>query len=162
MSVQLESSDGEVVTVPAEVAKMSVTIAHMLEDVDVISDDPDDLGSPIPLPNINSATLAKVLEYCSWHHANPNPSGDQKGADGVLEWDRKFCEVEQVVLYRLILAANYLDIKPLLELACRTVGLMIRACTTAEEIRQKFGIKADLTPEEEEEIKKEYAFLNDL
>lgn len=44
----------------------------------------------------------------------------------------------------------------------RTVGLMIRACTTAEEIRQKFGIKADLTPEEEEEIKKEYAFLNDL
>jgi hypothetical protein len=39
---------------------------------------------------------------------------------------------------------------------------MIRACTTAEEIRQKFGIKADLTPEEEEEIKKEYAFLNDL
>lgn len=160
--MQLESSDGEVVTVPAEVAKMSVTIAHMLEDVDVISDDPDDLGSPIPLPNINSATLAKVLEYCSWHHANPNPSGDQKGADGVLEWDRKFCEVEQVVLYRLILAANYLDIKPLLELACRTVGLMIRACTTAEEIRQKFGIKADLTPEEEEEIKKEYAFLNDL
>jgi S-phase kinase-associated protein 1 len=137
MSVQLESSDGEVVTVPAEVAKMSVTIAHMLEDVNVISDDPDDLGSPIPLPNINSATLAKVLEYCSWHHANPNPSGDQKGADGVLEWDRKFCEVEQVVLYRLILAAvlshfrhprgprllmfvwqNYLDIKPLLELAC--------------------------------------------
>jgi S-phase kinase-associated protein 1 len=139
MSVQLETSDGEVVTVPAEVAKMSVTIAHMLEDVDVISDDPDDLGSPIPLPNINSATLAKVLEYCTWHHANPNPSGDQKGADGVLEWDRKFCEVEQVVLYRLILAAvlcppfaiheplltqvlmfvqNYLDIKPLLELAC--------------------------------------------
>jgi hypothetical protein len=142
MSVQLETSDGEIFTVPVEVAKMSVTIAHMLEDVDLISDDPDDAGSPIPLPNINSATLAKVLEYCRWHHANPNAA--ERGADGVLEWDRKFCEVERVILYHLILAAvhpppqctkinifsafhltfnlphvqNYLDIKPLLELAC--------------------------------------------
>ena len=135
MSVQLETSDGEVVTVPAEVAKMSVTIAHMLEDVNVISDDPDDLGSPIPLPNINSATLAKVLEYCTWHHANPNPSGDQKGADGVLEWDRKFCEVEQVVLYRLILAAVLcppfaIHTNPLLtqdSCSCRTIWTSSRS-----------------------------------
>jgi hypothetical protein len=103
MSVQLETSDGEIFTVPVEVAKMSVTIAHMLEDVDLISDDPDDAGSPIPLPNINSATLAKVLDYCRWHHANPNAA--ERGADGVLEWDRKFCEVERVILYHLILAA---------------------------------------------------------
>jgi hypothetical protein len=42
------------------------------------------------------------------------------------------------------------------------VGLQIKACSSAEEIRQKFGIKKDLTPEEEEEINKEYAFINEL
>ena len=51
-------------------------------------------------------------------------------------------------------AANYLNIKDLLELTCQTVADMIKG-KTPEEIRRTFGIKNDFTPEEEEEVKRE-------
>jgi hypothetical protein len=54
MSVKLESSDEQVFEVPREIAEMSVTVKHMLDDVDADSD------APIPLPNVTGKILAKV------------------------------------------------------------------------------------------------------
>lgn len=46
--------------------------------------------------------------------------------DVVQEWYAKFVEVPQETLFELILAANYMDIKPLLDLTCATVASMIK------------------------------------
>lgn len=51
-------------------------------------------------------------------------------------------------------AANYLNIKSLLDLTCMTVANMIKG-KTPEEIRKTFNIKNDFTPEEEEEVRRE-------
>ena len=51
-------------------------------------------------------------------------------------------------------AANYMDIKPLLDLACAKVASMIKG-KTPEEIRKRFNIKNDFTPEEEEAVRAE-------
>lgn len=51
-------------------------------------------------------------------------------------------------------AANYLNIKSLLDLTCQTVADMIKG-KTPEEIRKTFNIKNDFTPEEEEEVRRE-------
>ncbi|WOL00442.1 SKP1-like protein 1B [Canna indica] len=51
-------------------------------------------------------------------------------------------------------AANYLNIKGLLDLTCQTVADMIKG-KTPEEIRKTFNIKNDYTPEEEEEVRRE-------
>jgi len=57
-------------------------------------------------------------------------------------------------------AANYLDIKPLLDLTCKTVANMIKG-KTPEEIRKTFNIKNDFTPEEEEIVRKENEWCED-
>ena len=58
------------------------------------------------------------------------------------------------ILCFLFQAANYLNIKSLLDLTCQTVADMIKG-KTPEEIRKTFNIKNDFTPEEEEEVRRE-------
>lgn len=54
----------------------------------------------------------------------------------------------------MILAANYLDIRSLLDVTCKTVANMIKG-KTPDEIRKTFNIKNDFTPAEEEQVRKE-------
>ena len=49
------------------------------------------------------------------------------------------------------MAANYLDIKPLLELSCAKVASLIKG-RSIPEIRQFFKITNDFSPEEEERV----------
>lgn len=51
-------------------------------------------------------------------------------------------------------AANYLDIKPLLDVGCKTVANMIKG-KSPEEIRKTFNIQNDFSPEEEDQIRRE-------
>ena len=51
----------------------------------------------------------------------------------------------------MILAANFLDIKSLLELACAKVASVIKGMSIPE-IRDYFHIENDFTPEEEAQI----------
>jgi len=52
------------------------------------------------------------------------------------------------MLFEIVMAANYLDIKPLLELSCAKVASLIKG-KSVQEIRQFFNIENDFTPEEE-------------
>ena len=157
--IKLESSDEQVFEVDRKIAEMSVTIKHMLDDLDAECD------NPIPLPNVAGKILQKVIEYCTHHNENPEPPSDEKNdskaLDNIAPWDKDFCDVDQATLFEMILAANYLDIKPLLDLTCKTVANMIKG-KTPEEIRQTFNIKNDFTPEEEEQIRKENEWCMDL
>jgi len=152
-SVKLASSDEQEFEVERAVAEMSVTIKNMLEDMADVGGD-----APIPLPNVTGKILTKVIEYCKWHLEHPTPvteeKKDEKRTDDIIGWDLEFCKVDQATLFELILAANYLDIKPLLDLTCKTVANMIKG-KTPEEIRKTFNIKNDFTPEEEEQVRKE-------
>jgi S-phase kinase-associated protein 1 len=63
--------------------------------------------------------------------------------------------------YHLTLAANYLDIKPLLDLCCANIASMIKG-KTPEEIRVNLDIVNDFTPEEEAQIRAENKWAEDL
>lgn len=76
------------------------------------------------------------------------------------EWYANFIAVEQEVLFELILAANYMDIKPLLDLSCATVASYIKG-KTPEEIRTLFNIVNDFTPEEEAQVREENKWVED-
>ncbi|KAI8548521.1 hypothetical protein RHMOL_Rhmol07G0279300 [Rhododendron molle] len=72
-------------------------------------------------------------------------------------WFTQFANVGKSVLFDMILAANYLDIKSLLDLTCQTVADMIKG-KTPEEVRKIFNIVNDFTPEEEDEVRRENAW----
>lgn len=152
----LRSSDGETFEVTGAVAMESQTIKHMIED--------GCADTAIPVPNVTGSILAKVIEYCKRHvDAAPKSEGgagdgDKKPVDEELKvFDAEFVKVDQATLFDLILAANYLNIKSLLDLTCQTVADMIKG-KTPEEIRKTFNIKNDFTPEEEEEVRRENAW----
>ena len=93
----------------------------------------------------------------TYHKDDPTPVDDpdaQKRSDDISSWDMDFLKVDQVTLFELILAANYLDIKGLLDVGCKTVANMIKG-KSPEEIRKTFNIKNDFSPAEEEQIRKE-------
>ncbi|XP_074584467.1 SKP1-like protein 1A [Curcuma longa] len=149
--VTLLSSEGEEFEVDEAVAAQSQTIRHMIED--------GCAHGNVPLPNVTSQILGKVIEYCKMRvdvYCSAGQDGILGGAEaeGFKAWEAEFVKVDQATLFDLILAANYLDIKPLLDLTCQTVANMIRG-KTPEEIRGIFDIKNDFTPEEVEETRRE-------
>ncbi|KAL5541267.1 hypothetical protein UlMin_042489 [Ulmus minor] len=106
----------------------------------------------IPLPNVTSKILSKVIDYCKKHVETPKLDECATTVDDELKaWDADFFKVDQATLFDLILAANYLNIKSLLDLTCQIVADMIEG-KTPEEIRKTFNIKNDFTPEEEDEV----------
>ena len=58
------------------------------------------------------------------------------------------------MLFDLALAANYLNIKPLLKLASARIAALIKG-KPIEEIRAFFKMENDFTPEEEERVREE-------
>ena len=106
--ITLKSSDGEEFQGEEAGAMESQTIRHMIED--------DCADNGIPLPNVNSKILSKVIEYCKKHvQARPNPadsgaadansSTSTAPAEDLKNWDAEFVKVDQATLFDLILVA---------------------------------------------------------
>ncbi|KIK54310.1 hypothetical protein GYMLUDRAFT_77159 [Collybiopsis luxurians FD-317 M1] len=123
------SSEGEDFTVEKDVAFCSLLLRNILEDIGPSSD-------PIPLPNVSTAALKKVLEYCTIHCGEEPPDPDEddtrKREITFNDWECQFIAVDQEFLFEIILAANYLDIKGLIDLGCKQLALMIQGKSTEE------------------------------
>jgi S-phase kinase-associated protein 1 len=129
------------------------------DDADENNSDGNDNMTEIPLPNVKSQVLKKVIEFCTHHLEQPmneieKPLKSQSMADVVQQWYANFIDLEQQLLFELILAANYMDIKPLLDLTCATVASMIKG-KNPDEIRATFNITNDFSPEEEAQVRDE-------
>lgn len=153
-NLKFECQDGEIITVETDVIRQSATIDGMIGDIaDAGADD-----EPIPLPNVNSNIMKLVIDWCK-HHKNEvnnldDDENDTRRTDDIPPWDQDFLKVDQGTLFELIMAANYLDIRRLLDICCKNVANMIKG-KTAQEIRKTFNIKNDFTEEEEAQVRTE-------
>jgi S-phase kinase-associated protein 1 len=157
--IVVTTSDNHNVNIDRDVAERSMLIKNLIEDFG------GSVSEAIPLPNVNKAVLTKVLEWCEHHRKDPPATQDddadsRKKSTDIDEWDQKFMQVDQEMLFEIILAANYMDIKALLDVGCKTVANMIKG-KSPDEIRKTFNIQNDFTPEEEDQIRRENEWAED-
>ena len=71
----------------------------------------EDEEEAVPLPNVNSAILKKVIQWCTYHKDDPPPPEDdenkEKRTDDISSWDTEFLKVDQGTLFELILVGNF-------------------------------------------------------
>ncbi|GKA56559.1 putative gypsy type transposase [Tanacetum coccineum] len=153
--IELMSSDGETFQVEETVVLQCETIKHMIDD--------DCANAAIPLPNVIGMILAKVIEYIKKHSEKPKDDDNKKVAEEDLKkFDAEFMKVDdERTLFDLIRAAHYLSIKGLLDLISQATADSIKDLSV-EDVRKKFGIQNDFTPEEEADYKREFGLLNGL
>ena len=150
------SKEGEVHEVGITVAKMSSLVATTIDEYD----DDEDVDREIPLPNVKDAVLIKVIEYCNHYTSEEamtqiqTPLKSSKLEDLVQPWYTEFVKVEQSLLFELVTAANFMDIKPLLDLICLAVSIHIKG-KSASELRTIFNISNEFSPEEEAQVREE-------
>jgi len=163
-TVKLQPPDAEEpIVTPIEVAQMSVTIKNMIVDLELDVNEQTDVV--IPLQNVRKDILEKVVEYATHHYLHDEPV-EGKNALQISPWDKTFTdslpksEKPHEKLFELILAANYLDIKPLLDLTCKTVAYLCSG-RTPEEIRKEFGVLKEFTPADYDEIREEFHWARD-
>ena len=73
-TIKLQSSDGEVFPVDVDIARQSVTIRTMLEDLGMEEEEDE----AVPLPNVNAAILKKVIQWATYHKDDPPPPEDEE------------------------------------------------------------------------------------
>ncbi|KAK8813862.1 hypothetical protein WA556_000433 [Blastocystis sp. ATCC 50177/Nand II] len=150
--IVLVDMEGNKHTADKRILSMSEYLKGM-RDNGSIKDDTLTLGS------IKGSCLSRVVTFCEHHLDNPlteieRPLKSSNMRDIVPEWDAAFIEIPTEELMDLVVAANFLIIQPLLDVACAKIASMIKG-RTPEEIRATFNIESDFTPEEEAKIREE-------
>jgi len=124
--VELISGDKQSFSISERAAKLSGLISDMLEE-----DDNDDGEIPsIPLPNVSGSVLGKVVDFMIYHIDNPMQDIEKplkgKIEEFICQWDIDFLNIDSALLTELVMATNYLNIKPLLDLTCAKIASMIK------------------------------------
>lgn len=152
------SKEGDAFPVPAKVARMSELVKETLGDDD--DEEAEDQTREIPLPNVSTDVLKKVIEFCSHYQLEEEmtpiqtPLRSPKLDELVQEWYAGFVHVPRNMLFDLVAAANFMDIKPLLDLTCLAVSILIKG-KSATELREMFNLSADFSTEEEAQVNRE-------
>jgi len=127
-------------------------------------DDPDCHEIHLKTTALHSKLTNEVLRWMEYHEDHPvvipkKPLSSTNLADLVPEWDAKFADRDSMDdVFEVILAANYLQVTPLVELMSAQVASKLKG-RTPDEIMKTFNIDRKPTPEEEAEIKRTFPDL---
>ncbi|KAJ8557528.1 hypothetical protein K7X08_003153 [Anisodus acutangulus] len=143
----LKSSEGVEFEMEESIAVQSGTIKNMVEDDCTV----------FPLPNVDTKTLIKIIEYIK-KHADAEKTDSNE--DEIKTFDKEFVKITIHDLFELVLAANYLHISSLMDLLCRTIADRIKN-KSYEAVRKIFNITIDYTAEEEAQVRKEHAWAHE-
>jgi S-phase kinase-associated protein 1 len=99
-----------------------------------------------------SLIIMKNIIYFLKHHDDFIKNNKDKNY--IIKWNNRFFDLPDNILFEIIEASCFLDIDSLFELSCNEVVNTIKKCNTPNDVRKRFNIKDDITPEEKQEIYK--------
>ena len=154
--IKITTKDAKTIELPKKAASRSTIIKGMIEDY------PD--NNEFPLNSLNSIVLEKVKEYLvHYQDIEPEkidvPLKSNNFKECVTEWDYNYLGENIDLIFELVNASNYLDIKSLYELSSAKLGSKIKGMTS-ENIKKDFEIP-ELTNEEKEQIMKDKQYFED-
>ena len=119
---KLVCTDGEIVEVDVETARQSVLVSNFIDE--------QGTSTEMPLPSITKETLSKVILFCEHLREHipieieqPLPSTNMSYVSD--QWHADYINIETEALFDLVNAAQYLDIQPLMELACAKLASIV-------------------------------------
>ncbi|CAL5227956.1 g11004 [Coccomyxa viridis] len=156
--IVLRSNDGADHKISASTARLSRTVASLLQDLEASKGEDAELLI-VPIPNVCNCTLKKVLDFCEQQRAfddlvRASPAAQQPEVTRKTQaWRETYMKVSTDELYHLVMAAHYLDVPGLLGLCTDAMADHIRGKSPSQ-VRACFGLKPNLSPEEEDDIRR--------
>lgn len=143
--VTVAADDGsERVLKDINVWQQSETIKEMVKDTDP--------GDTIPLAEVPKEALDKVVDYMEKMAQFKDGTSDEDKQKWINEYKQTMEAQDQLpLLFQTMTAANFMNVKTLLDELCKFVAEMI-AQRTPNEILDYFNIKKDATYGEEQEL----------
>lgn len=160
-SIQVETSDKQIMEIEEPIVRMSAYLVANMGEVP---------AEPIPLKEVTSRTMNHVLKWCRKHVNDPvdiYESDEESESYGfqpigeryrwrrrfvvIPKWDNDFFgAVNHDILFSIVNAAHYLQIKKLLDMSCQVVANMLRN-KNPEQIRKDFHVKGDVLDDVDDE-----------
>ena len=135
-----------------------ITIKNLCDDI-------DDDSIEIPIPGIKKEIFDYIIEFMELHHKSEDEVNKTEEGQHELrikplsETDNAyFAKLGLQNHFNLILAANYLDFKLLLDYSCKAIAEMIKGKDPSE-IKKIFGVESDFTEEEKAQVLVENPWL---
>ena len=162
--IRLRSREGDGYEVQYRAAKLSKLVEDSLdEDEDDGEDGAEEEVKELEIPKVSSNCLSKVVQFMKHHEEEALADiitpleGEDLATIITQEWYRDFVSADQSMIFELISAANYMQVQPLLNLACLRVSIDLVG-KTAEEIRVILNIPK-MTAEEEAKARSEHRWI---
>lgn len=136
ITIKFKSSDGELFDIDPKLALEFGTIKILIESCPDIEGNRHEII--FPLQNIYADVARLVIEFATYHKDDLKSriaTDDEEYwvMDSICDWDVEFLnKVDQVTLFELISAANFLDYKPLLEATSKRMAKLITGKTDDE------------------------------
>ena len=106
--IKLQSCDGVIFPVDASVVKQMMTIQTMIDHEDEDSDE------VTPVPTLKAQVLEKIIQWTEYHKIDHEKTEN-------FAWYINYFNVDLNELFEIIIGADYLDVKALLNESCRYV-----------------------------------------
>lgn len=149
-----------------EISEAASSLIGFINDAKDSLDEGEEIR--IPYEKATQTIVKKCVEFCEYYiNGSDRPQFDYPLKRGksfdeyVSDWYKTFYQMPEKDYVQLMNVANFLNIQPLLQVTGAKLASICKLKKTAE-IRKLFDVESDFTPEEEEAIEKENAYLEKI